>query len=81
MSDYDDWDGLRLCSVCNDRETRDDVCWSCREQEQIDRDVPAAPNREFFGQYHDYSACEPGKHVYSDNCYCDFCGEKQQDCG
>jgi hypothetical protein len=35
--EYDGWDGLKLCSVCGDRETRNDVCWSCRQQEQIDR--------------------------------------------
>jgi len=36
--EYDDWDGLRLCSVCGDRETRDDICWSCRQQQMIDAD-------------------------------------------
>lgn len=83
MSYLDDaWDGLRLCSVCGDRETRDDVCWSCRQQEQIDRDhIPTGIPRDFFGQNHDYSPCEPGKHIHSDTCWCDICGEKQQDCG
>jgi len=35
--EYDGWDGLKLCSVCGDRETRDEVCWSCRQQQMIDR--------------------------------------------
>jgi len=35
MSDYDN---LHLCSVCGDRETTSDICWSCRQQDMIDRD-------------------------------------------
>lgn len=33
MSDYD---GLRLCRICGDRETQQHVCSSCRHQEDID---------------------------------------------
>lgn len=35
-----DWDGLRICRVCGDRETQSEVCWACREQEAIDDYVP-----------------------------------------
>jgi hypothetical protein len=31
------FDGLRLCSVCGDVETQDDVCHRCRQQEWIDK--------------------------------------------
>jgi hypothetical protein len=43
----DSYDGLHLCSVCGDRETRDDVCWVCRQQAMIDESVPVdSPDRD-----------------------------------
>lgn len=35
-----EFDGLHICSVCGDRETTTDVCWSCREQAMIDESIP-----------------------------------------
>ena len=32
----DDFDGLKLCPVCRDRETTGDKCSACREQDQND---------------------------------------------
>lgn len=40
----DDFDNLRLCSVCGDRETQEDVCWVCRQQAMIDESVPSGIN-------------------------------------
>jgi len=43
-SDYDDsYDGLKLCSVCGDRETRESICYSCRQQRMIDIDGTREP--------------------------------------
>lgn len=30
------YDGLRLCEVCQDRETTGDICHVCRQQKWID---------------------------------------------
>lgn len=37
-------DGLRLCSVCEDRYTQneDGICWACKHQQMIDDSAPDA---------------------------------------
>jgi len=34
----DDWDGLRVCSICEDRYTTEDICHVCAQQIAIDND-------------------------------------------
>jgi len=44
----DGYDGLRLCSVCGDRETMEDVCWVCRQQAMIDESDPLVEQQTDF---------------------------------
>jgi hypothetical protein len=62
----DDYDGLRLCSVCGDRETRGDVCWVCRQQAAIDASVPADPQQpDFFEFYEDLPGVDDDTYTVS----------------
>jgi hypothetical protein len=85
---FDDgsFDGLRLCSVCGDRETTDDVCWSCRQQEMIDNDtdynpeaLPDADDQPDF----EPDDCQVSGHQWEyvgNGCYqCTYCGAEDCD--
>lgn len=72
-----DWDNLRLCSVCGDRETTSDICWSCRLQEQIDNsdyvptNCPKCKSFEVVFDFHDnceFWTCEKCDHVWQGEC-------------
>lgn len=65
--DFDpDYDGLRICSVCGDRETLGDVCWSCREQAMIDESDPP-------------HICGYDGHDFDSDGICLYCGVESDD--
>lgn len=62
MSNYDN---LHICSVCGDKYTQRDICWSCRAQDLIDKD----------GSWVDRSDDDmPMQDFYDEPCWCDYCG-------
>lgn len=83
---FDDWDGLRTCSVCGDRYTTSDVCWSCRQQEMIDNDTDYYPENsdgdtlDDADDGPDNDACSHVWQFIGNGCYqCEVCGEEECD--